>query len=81
MPDNADYERLVAAIDALHKPTKQEAERWPDDGIDPPVTAECLVQVEVCEECGHDFDGDYPVFRPWPCPTWRAAHIDGTRDG
>jgi hypothetical protein len=76
----AEYGALVAAIDALHHPMKQEIERWPADGFDPPVLAACFVEIEVCVECGYDFDGDYPVFRPWPCPTWRAAHIDGRDD-
>lgn len=32
------------------------------------------VDVPVCAECGHDDDGDGPVFRPWPCPTLRMIN-------
>lgn len=27
---------------------------------------------QVCDECGYTHDGDYPRYRPWPCPTLLA---------
>jgi hypothetical protein len=28
--------------------------------------------MQVCRECGHTHDGDYPAYREWPCPTLLA---------
>lgn len=28
-----------------------------------------LYSIPVCQECGHEHDDGYPVYRSWPCPT------------
>lgn len=74
----------LAAIAVLHEHTHTEETdtelrdgEWHD--IDP-------IDVIVCDECGYDNDGEYPLFRRYPCPTLRAVHAvlarrEGTDDG
>lgn len=74
----------MQAILARHFPFDEEAEFWFDSTEDRP-SAHCeptcterscqghTVKVEVCNECGYEHDDGYPVFRPWPCPTWTTA--------
>lgn len=87
--DDADYEHLAAVIKALHRPMDEEVELWVD-GEDPdehdhrfPECQDCeghTYTIQVCQECGYTHNGETPAYRPWPCPTLRAAYIDGSDD-
>lgn len=35
--------------------------------------------MQVCRECGYEHNGDYPTYRPWPCPTLVALGQFGRR--
>jgi hypothetical protein len=69
---------------ALHHPVDEEAEVWSDDPMHASQFPECdperccahVVTVQVCAECGHTYDDERVVYRPWPCPTYRAARGD-----
>ena len=72
--------RKLDLLRVIHVPYDEEVEVWPHhDGHDelfPDCTVEddCeghLTTIQVCRECGHDHDGESPVFRLWPCPTIR----------
>lgn len=88
LPD-ASTAALVAVVAALHRPMDEEVEVWAD-GEDPdehdrrfPECQDCeghTYTMQVCQECGYTHNGETPAYRPWPCATLRAAHIDGSDD-
>jgi rubrerythrin len=70
----------VATVPGIHRSYETEAELWVDGpGAEEhaerfpectPATCEGhTVPMLVCNECGHDHDGDTALLRAWPCPT------------
>jgi hypothetical protein len=73
--------RIERRLREIHDPEEVEAEVWLDGPgervhaeLFPDCTDcdghECVIQVSL--ECGYTHDGEYPLYRPWPCPTVRA---------
>lgn len=65
----------------IHAPTEEEVELWGDGDHQAehdrrfPLCRDCdghTYTIQVCTECGYEHNGEYPIFRPWPCPTIKA---------
>lgn len=80
------FKQLIERLQEIHQPEENEAEffAWADDGGEhdrrfPDCSGDRFsceghaAPVTTCRECGHDYDGEYPVFRLWPCPTIKAV--------
>lgn len=78
----SDRDRLTAALESIHHPVEEDAEVWADgdESLHAEMFPDCRgdcgghdITIQVCAECGYEHDGDYPMFRRWPCPTARAV--------
>lgn len=75
--------KTLMQIARMHHAGKEEAEFFYDSNDGPSshclpscTYANCeghLVMIDVCNECGYEHDGEQPVFRSWPCPTYLAV--------
>lgn len=80
-----DMDELKEMLADIHLPFTEEAEFYCfDDGSERNWGCasydDCMghiVPMRRCAECGHDYEDDRIMFRPWPC---RTAELAGLGD-